>query len=166
MFGGLFKKETLSSVSCKDNELVSIVDGEQIDIKSVSDEVFAQEMLGKSIAFKTSGDNATIYAPCDGTLSVVYPTGHCFGITKKDGVEILVHIGVDTVEANGDGFKVLHKQDDVVKAGDPIVKVDIAKLAKTYDMSIMFIITNANNKEVEFKDNSTVKRGDVIACII
>ncbi len=163
---GLFKKETLAPVSCKDNELVSIVDGKQIDIKSVSDEVFAKEMLGKSIAFKASGDSVNVYAPCDGTLSVVYPTGHCFGITNKDGVEVLVHIGVDTVEANGDGFKVLHKQDDVVKAGEPIIKVDVAKLEKTYDMSIMFIITNVNNKEVEFKDNSTVKRGDVIACII
>ncbi|MBQ2079536.1 MAG: PTS glucose transporter subunit IIA, partial [Erysipelotrichaceae bacterium] len=69
----------------------------------------------------------------------------------------------DTVNAKGDGFKLLgKKQGDAIKAGDPIVEVDIKKLSKTYDMSTMLIITNANDKELDFVDPQTVTRGQKV----
>jgi len=105
----------------------------------------------------------TICAPANGNLTVLFPTGHAFGVTMKNGVELLVHIGINTVEANGDGFKVLNfKQGDEVKAGDPIVTVDFKKLGAKYDMSTMLIVTNANGQTITFRQPGDVKRGESV----
>ncbi len=75
----------------------------------------------------------------------------------------MVHIGIDTVNSKGDGFKVLgKKQDQAVKAGDPIVEVDLKKLKKQYDMPVMLIITNANDQKITFKGPQKVSRGDKV----
>ena len=95
----------------------------------------------------------------------MFPTGHAFGVTMKNGVELLVHIGIDTVNAKGDGFRVLGvKQDDTVRAGDPIVEVDLKKLSKKYDMPVMLIITNANanDQTITFRSPCAVKRGESV----
>ena len=97
----------------------------------------------------------------------MFPTGHAFGLTTEDGVEVLVHIGVNTVENKGVGFKILDKkQGDAVKAGDPIVAVDFDKLSAKYDMSTMLIITNANEKKVELVREGEVKRGSIVGTIL
>ncbi|MBP3891367.1 MAG: PTS glucose transporter subunit IIA [Solobacterium sp.] len=161
----LFKKEEeiqLPALEVDDDALVAIADGELVDIKTVSDPVFAGEALGKSIAFQYKS-KVVLCSPANGTLSVLFPTGHAFGITRNDGVEILVHCGVDTVNAKGDGFKLMKKkQGDSVKAGDPIVEVDIEKLSKTYDMSTMLILTNENDKSFTFIEPQAVTRGQSI----
>lgn len=147
---------TLEDVS--DSDIVAIADGEIVDIKSVSDPMFAEEMLGKSVAFRYQ-KKTTICSPANGELTALFPTGHAFGITTNEGVELLVHCGVDTVNAKGDGFKIFKKQGDIVKAGDPIVQVDVPRLAETYDMSTILIVTNANGREIDFIDTQEVKRG-------
>lgn len=160
----LKKEETveLPELNLDDSAIVALADGEIIDIKTVSDPVFAEEMMGKSIAFKYSG-KTILCSPANGTLSVLFPTGHAFGVTTNEGVELLIHCGVDTVNAKGDGFKLMNKkQGDSVKAGDPIVQVDVDKLAKTYDMSTMLIITDANDKELDFIDPQPVTRGQSV----
>ena len=165
LFDKLFKKEeeVLPELNVDDSAIVAIADGELIDIKSVPDPVFAEEMMGKSTAFKYNKDKVTLCSPANGTLGVLFPTGHAFGIVTNEGVEILIHCGVDTVNANGDGFKLLKKkQGDTVKAGDPIVAVDIKKLSANYDMSTMLIITNPNEKEFEFIEPQAVKRGQSV----
>ena len=165
LFDKLFKKEdeVLPELNVDDSAIVAIADGELIDIKSVPDPVFAEEMMGKSTAFKYNKDKVTLCSPANGTLGVLFPTGHAFGIVTNEGVEILIHCGVDTVNANGDGFKLLKKkQGDTVKAGDPIVEVDIKKLSANYDMSTMLIITNPNEKEYEFIEPQAVKRGQSV----
>lgn len=165
LFDKLFKKEeeVLPELNVDDSAIVAIADGELIDIKTVPDPVFAEEMMGKSTAFKYNKDKVTLCSPANGTLGVLFPTGHAFGIVTNEGVEILIHCGVDTVNANGDGFKLLKKkQGDTVKAGDPIVEVDIKKLSATYDMSTMLIITNPNEKEYEFIEPQAVKRGQSV----
>ena len=157
---------TLPALDASDNEIVSIGDGKLIPIESVSDAMFAEKMLGDSVAFKFTGDCVVLSSPVNGTLSVLFPTGHAFGIVNSDGVEVLIHVGVDTVNAKGDGFKILaKKQGEEVKAGDPIIAVDFDKLAKTYDMSTMLIITNPNDKEIEFVREGDVKRGTVVGTI-
>ena len=134
-----------------DNEIVAIAEGELIDVTTVSDPVFAQKMMGDSIAFRYDADKVILCSPANGTLSVMFPTGHAFGITMNNGAELLVHCGINTVEANGNGFRILKKkQGDTVKAGDPIVEADLKKLSATYDMSTMLIITNANNQIIKF----------------
>ena len=166
LFDKLFKKEEevkLPELSVSDDAIVAIADGEMIDVTTVSDPVFAEKMMGDSVAFRYSGDKVVLCAPANGTLSVLFPTGHAFGITRNDGVELLVHCGVNTVEANGDGFRLLSKkQGDTVKAGDPIVEADLRKLSQKYDMSTMLIITNANEKTITFKTPCPVKRGDSV----
>ena len=165
LFDKFMKKEEvlpeLENVS--DDDIVALADGNLIDIKTVSDPVFAEQMMGKSTAFKYDADKVTLCAPANGTLAVLFPTGHAYGILMNNGVELLVHCGVDTVNAKGDGFRLLgKKQGDAVKAGDPIVEVDVKKLSKTYDMSTMLIITNANDKELEFIEPKAVTRGEKV----
>lgn len=161
LFDKLFNKTIeLEELNVSDDDIVAIADGQMIDVKTLSDPMFAQEMLGKSIAFKYNQDKVILCSPCNGTLSALFPTGHAYGVSANNGVEILIHCGIDTVNAHGDGFRLLDKkQDDPVKAGDPIVEVDINKLSKTYDMSTILVITNANNKTIDFIDNQSVTRG-------
>lgn len=137
--------------------------GELIDVTTVSDPVFAKKMMGDSVAFRYSGDMVTICAPSSGELTALFPTGHAFGITRKDGVEVLVHIGINTVESNGKGFEILgRKQGQYVKAGEPIVKVNLSELEKKYDMATMLIITNSNGTTITFKKPCSVKTGESV----
>lgn len=153
LFGGLFKKK---------DEIVAIADGKVVETSSVSDPVFAQEMMGKTLVFSYDTDKVVLHAPASGALTVLFPTGHAFGITTDGGVELLVHCGVDTVNADG-GFKVLDKkQGDRVNTGDPIVEVDLKKLKETYDMSTMLVITNPNGKTFEFVGPCDVKLGQSV----
>ncbi len=164
LFDKIFKKEeALAAVECTDDEVVAIADGKMIDITTVSDQTFAQKMMGDGVAFTSDEDTVTFCSPANGTLTVVFPTGHAFGVTMNNGVELLVHIGIDTVSANGDGFTLLgKKQGSLVKAGEPIVKVDMAKLRKKFDMPVMLIVTDANGKEITMPTPKDVKRGEVI----
>ncbi len=161
-----FKKtdsEPENTISVGDDVIIAPADGEQIDISTVSDPVFAEKMMGDGVAFRYPEEKVTICSPVNGTLSVLFPTGHAFGVTMKNGVEVLVHIGIETVNAKGDGFS-LHrkKQGDAVKAGDPIVTADFGKLAKTYDISTMLIITDPKDQVIKFKEPGPVKKGDPI----
>lgn len=157
----VFKKKE-ESITVDDTDIVAMADGEMIDVSTVSDPVFAQKMMGESVAFKYNSDKVTICSPANGKLSVVFPTGHAFGLTMKDGTELLVHIGIDTVSAKGNGFKTLKKQGDTVKAGDLIVEADIKKLSQKYDMPVMLIVTNSNDHPVKFIEPCMVKKGQII----
>ncbi len=161
----LFKKEkSLPEINVDDNQIVAVADGKVIDITTVSDPVFAQKMMGDGIAFQFDEDTVTLCAPANGTLSVLFPTGHAYGITMKNGIELLIHCGINTVEANGDGFKLGKlKQGDAVKAGDPIVTVDLKKLKGKYDMSTMLIATDTNGNTVTFISPAAVTRGQSVA---
>ncbi len=148
-----------------DKEIVieAVMDGELVDITNVNDEMFAGKVLGDGVAFRNDSDSFTVCAPISGKLSALYPTGHAFGITDSNGVEILVHIGIDTVKANGDGFKIADfKQDDEVKAGDVIVTVDQKKLKEKYDMSTMLVVLNSQGKTINFKNSGKIKQKDNI----
>ncbi len=94
----------------ENSRIVAPADGEMFAIEDVKDDVFSQKILGEGVAFRYEGDSVTICAPADGILSVMFPTGHAFGITMANGVELLIHIGIDTVSAKGDGFQVLGKE--------------------------------------------------------
>lgn len=110
---GLFKKE---------GALVAPISGKTVDIATVPDAVFAEKMAGDGLAIDPTGD--TVVAPADGELTMLFGTKHAFGMTLDKGVQILVHIGLDTVSLNGEGFTTLKNQGDMVKKGEPIVKID------------------------------------------
>ena len=151
------------SVQGEKTQIGALIDGELIDITTVPDDMFAGKLLGDGVAFLSDADTVTVASPADGVLSAVYPTGHAFGITTASGVEMLVHIGIDTVKANGDGFTIgSFKQGEIVKKGDPIVTVDQKKLRDHYNLSIMLIVTNPQNQEITFKAPGTVKCGESI----
>ena len=163
----LFKKKEVFEPLNKDNtEITAVGEGKLIPIESVSDPMFAEKMLGDSIAFEFSGREVTIFAPVNGTLTAIFPTGHAFGVTTDDGIEVLVHIGIDTVNSKGQGFKILDKkQGDHVEAGDPIVTVNVNALKEKYDMSTMLIITNANEKNVTLIREGEVTRESIVGKI-
>ena len=161
----LFKKEEtkLAPVNAEDNDIVAMADGSLIDIATVSDPVFAEKTMGDGVAFRYQCDSVIICAPANGELTAFFPTGHAFGITTQSGVELLVHIGINTVEARGDGFtKLSKKQGDQVRAGDPIVKADLKKLSASYDMPVMLIVTNANEQKITFIGPQEVTRGQTL----
>lgn len=137
--------------------LVSIVDGETISITAVPDEVFSEKLLGEGIAFIT--ESKTIVAPCAGELTTVFPGGHAYGITRKDGVEILIHVGIDTIQLNGEGFYPRVKQGEKIKAGETLVDLDLDFLRTTsLDLSIMLIVLNNNGKEIKISEYGSVRK--------
>ena len=125
----------------KNKDIVAPVSGKVIDLSEVPDEVFAQRLAGDGVAILPTGNK--IVAPADGVLTLLFNTGHAFAITLKNGVELLVHIGIDTVALNGKGFTKLVEQGIKVKAGMPIVRIDEEAVeAAGYSLITPVLITN------------------------
>lgn len=143
MFG--FKKKQEKIV---ETEFKAVVTGTAKALSNVEDEVFSKGFIGDGIAITPS--QREFYAPISGTLSSVFPTGHAYGIKGDDGIELLIHIGIDTVQLNGDGFDVKVKQDDIVKQGDLLVVCDIDKIKSAgYKTDTIVIVTNHDEFPIE-----------------
>ncbi|MBO0458116.1 PTS glucose transporter subunit IIA [Enterococcus hulanensis] len=139
--------------------LVSIVDGKMISITEVPDEVFSEKILGDGVAFIVQ--DRTIVSPCSGELTTVFPGGHAYGITRSDGVEVLIHIGIDTVQLDGKGFYSKVKQGDKVAVGETLVEIDLPFLKTTgLDLSVMLVVLNSNGKEIQFCEYGEVQKGE------
>ncbi|GEN94005.1 PTS sugar transporter subunit IIA [Pediococcus ethanolidurans] len=148
----IFKKKV------KKVSLVAPVSGETVELSKVPDKVFASGMMGKGIAFNF--DSNEIAAPCDGKITMIPDSLHAFGITADNGAEILIHIGLDTVNLKGEGFTKLVEVGSHVKAGKPIIKVDHeAILAKGYNLVTMLLVTNSDDYTVEIKKVDKVEAG-------
>ncbi|MEH7252828.1 PTS glucose transporter subunit IIA [Neobacillus niacini] len=147
----------------KESQLVSPADGETFDLSLMPDPVFAQRMAGDGVAIDPSGD--IFVAPADGELTLIFNTNHAYGMTLDNGLEILVHIGVDTVELGGEGFTRLIEPDQYVKAGTPIIKIDRPLLLeKGYCLHTPLLITNVDKtKSISPKLTTSVKAGEGIA---
>ena len=145
--------------------LLAFVDGTTVAIENVPDQVFASKALGDGIAIEPTGQ--LLIAPAAGKVSVVMEdSGHACGLTLDNGMEILLHIGLDTVKMNGDGFQNLVNMGDHVNAGDPLIKFDLDKIRQAgYPAVTMMIVTGmGNEKEIEFQNKGQVRGGsDLIA---
>ncbi|MCR5654071.1 MAG: glucose PTS transporter subunit IIA [Lachnospiraceae bacterium] len=120
------------------------VDGKVIPLSETPDETFASEALGKGAAIVPTGD--TVSSPVNGTVTMVFDTGHAVGLESDDGVELLVHIGINTVELDGKGFTKLVKDGDKVKIGDPLIKFDAAVIKEGgYNLTTPVIVTNSDD---------------------
>ena len=124
-----------------DEKLRSPIVGEVVALNEVNDPVFSSGVMGQGIAVKPS--KGVVYAPADAEIAIAFPTGHAYGLKTDNGAEILIHVGIDTVSMNGEGFEAKVSQGDRVKAGDVIGTFDSEAIAANgLDDTTMFIITN------------------------
>lgn len=164
------KAETLKNVNSgatDTKKIYSPVKGELITLNSVNDPTFAEKMLGDGVAVIPSVGE--FYAPFDGTVETVFPTKHAIGLKGKNGVELLIHIGLDTVELKGKYFDAHVKQGDTVSRGDLLMKADLDAIkAAGYDVTTPLIVTNTKDfvEIMQNKEKTTVTNNDTVMYII
>lgn len=136
--------------------------GDVVALSNVNDPVFSSGAMGQGIAVKPSQD--VVYAPADAEVTIVFSTGHAYGLRTANGAEILIHVGIDTVSMNGEGFNHKVAQGDKVKAGDVLGTFDSAKIAAAgLDNTTMVIVTNtADFASVNPVASGSVAKGDAI----
>ncbi|MGV2928449.1 PTS glucose transporter subunit IIA [Macrococcus capreoli] len=126
--------------------LYAVADGEVITIEQVNDPVFSQKMMGEGFAVKPS--NETVVAPVDGEIVSIFPTKHAIGIKTADGIEVLVHMGIETVSMTKPASRVVVNDGQKVKVGDTLAIMDIeAVTAEGKDTTIIVVITNSDRVE-------------------
>lgn len=153
----LFKKKDTNV-----NEICAPLKGKCIDITATKDPVFSGKMMGDGVAIIPESN--VVKSPCSGTITMFFPTKHAFGITTNSGVEVLVHIGIETVNLNGKGFKSFVSKDQKINKGDKVITFDSNYLSDSaMDMTTMVIITNsADHPFGKNKLNTEVSENDAI----
>ncbi|MDB2157033.1 beta-glucoside-specific PTS transporter subunit IIABC [Clostridium butyricum] len=145
--------------------ILAPVKGKIVSLENVADETFSSGIMGAGIAIIPS--EGKVYSPGDGIISACFHTGHAIGITIND-IELLIHVGIDTVSLEGKYFKLMISQGQTVKKGDLLLEFDIDKIHEAgYDLTTMIIVTNSNDyMEVVQTDKSIVDKEDVILTVI
>ena len=138
------------------NKIIAPVSGKMIPLEEVADPTFAGKVLGDGFAIVP--EDSMIKSPVDGTVELMYETGHAVGLSTNDGKEILLHIGIDTVAMNGEGFHIIAKTGQKVKCGDPLVEVDFEKIRKAGKSDSVIVIVTSGEK-VETRNVDRVKSG-------
>lgn len=157
---GLFKNKS-NEISTPVNGVV--VDLKVVDLKEVNDPVFSEKMMGEGFAVKPS--DGKIHAPIKGTIKSVFPSLHALTLEADDGLDILIHIGLDTVELNGAGFSSTIQEGQKVKSGDLLVQVDRAFLAENKKDDIVIVVF-PEMKDKKITVNMGEKQvGDIAATI-
>ena len=153
---------TATATATESTVVAAPVDGHVISLDDTGDPVFASRALGEGVGIQPV--SGTVVAPVSGVLQTVAETGHAFGIKTDDGVEVLVHVGIDTVKMNGEGFDVKVKANERVTAGDPLVLVDFAKVKEAgySTTTLMTVLNTAALASVEPKTGMDVKAGDTV----
>lgn len=127
--------------------LKAVEDGRTIPMDEVNDQTFAQELLGPGIAIVPS--NGTVVSPINGTIATVMDTKHAVCIQGEDGLELIVHAGLDTVELNGKYYQTYKEIGDQVKAGDVLLEFDLDEITKAgYDVTTPIVITNLGDYKI------------------
>ena len=160
----LVQEETTGNIlaALQNETLVTPIVGDVVALADVNDPVFSSGAMGQGIAVKPS--QGVVYAPADAEVSIAFPTGHAFGLKTTDGAEVLIHVGIDTVTMNGEGFEAKVAQGDKVKAGDILGTFDSNKIAVAgLDDTTMVIVTNtADYASVAPVATGSVAKGDAV----
>jgi len=139
-------------------DFVMPIEGEIVPLSEVPDDAFAKEMMGPGFGIKPSGN--IVYSPVDGRLVTVFPTKHALGIETDTGVEILIHVGLDTVKLNGEGFESLVEQGQLVQRGDALLKLDLAFLeANAPSIVTPIVFTNLTGQKLDMLKNGFQQQG-------
>lgn len=172
----LYKDETEDEVEDKVNltkkrdtyksNIMAPLKGELVDLSEAEDEAFALGTLGDGVVIKPK--EGKVYAPIDGTITVLFPTLHAIGIVGDNGVEMLIHIGFNTVQMEGKGFKAHIKQGDHVKKGQLLLEVDLKEIEKAgFSTETPVIISNSNDMiELIKTDKKNVVKEDTIMTVL
>lgn len=154
--------QTIEKVHVNKGEILSPIQGKLYPLSDAKDEAFASETLGKGALIQPS--NGKVYAPFDGTIVTLFPTKHAIGIVSDDGIEMLIHFGIDTVNLNGQHFTAFIEQGMKVIQGDLLLEADIEKIkAAGYETQVPVIITNSfNYQNIELSSKEDVSYQDVI----
>jgi PTS system glucose-specific IIA component len=156
MFKKLFgrKEEPVKTL-----QLMAPVSGNAVPLERVPDPVFAEKMMGDGVAIEPS--EGLVVSPVDGEIMQVFPTKHAIGIRAKNGAEILIHIGLETVSLNGEGFQTFISEGDKVKTGDKLVAFDMDIIKEKAKSTVTpIIITNTDKAaSLEIKGEGIVERG-------
>ena len=155
MFNNLIKKN--ENFYCPTN-------GTIIDITKVEDKVFSEKIIGDGIAIIPS--DGKVYAPYSGKLTVCFPTGHAYGIKKSNGQEVLLHLGIDTVELEGVGFKTYVKQGKYVKQGELLCEMDLDKINQLGKSTTVIVIFTSGENIKTYKNEEKVHSGEIILELI
>jgi len=137
--------------------------GELSSLANVNDPVFSQKMMGEGVAIKPTSN--TILSPFDGTVIQLFDTNHAIGLSDYKGNEILIHIGLDTVNLKGKGFTAQVKKDDKVKKGQPLIILDLDYLNET-KKDLITPVVNTNNKKIRITNKQLVTAGETILMTI
>ena len=153
---GIFSKlKAKESTPVKADVITACSNGRYVPMNELSDEVFSSGMLGKCCGIVPA--EGKVYAPIDGAVSTVADTLHAIGISGN-GLDILIHVGIDTVKMNGDGFSSKIKEGQKIKKGDLLLTMDLEKIkAMGYPTVVITIVTNTD----DFKDVSATASGEI-----
>jgi sugar PTS system EIIA component len=144
-------------------QVLAPLDGTVVDLENVPDEVFAQKMAGDGVAIDPSGQVAV--SPVTGDLTKLFPGGHAFGISMHDGVELIVHIGLDTIELKGKGFENIATEGQVVKAGTPIVRFDRATIERMGKVMLSPVVSSGTGTIVR-RASGVVRAGHDVLFVL
>lgn len=156
MFKNLFNKN-------KNKVFYAFANGVSVDLSEVNDEVFSQKMMGEGVAIKPS--EGKIYSPCDGTIAAVMKESkHAVGIRTKEGLEFLIHVGIDTVALNGEGFELHCEEGKTIKKGELLLSFDrnFIKEKGLDDITMMVISEPNNHKVVDIHTGLDMKANEII----
>ncbi|KRL38372.1 PTS sugar transporter subunit IIA [Liquorilactobacillus uvarum] len=135
-------------------EVVCPITGVLTKLESVKDQVFSTKMMGDGFAIVPSKGSTTVFSPVAGTIVSLPDSKHAVGVTTEGGIDILIHVGIDTVELNGKGFETFVKKQQRVRRGDALLSFDDKFMdSKKIDMTVMTIFTGGYNKKVELTEN-------------
>ncbi|RIO63627.1 PTS glucose transporter subunit IICBA [Staphylococcus haemolyticus] len=145
----------------KETEIYAPGTGHIIPLSEVPDKVFSEKMMGDGVGFVP--EKGEIVAPFDGIVKTIFPTKHAIGLESETGVEVLIHIGIDTVKLNGEGFESLVNADEPVTQGQPLMKINLAYLKEHAPSTVTpIIITNLGDKTLTVEDVESVDPGKAI----
>lgn len=150
----------------KKHIIKSPLNGKVLPLSEVDDQVFNTGSMGHGVAIDPT--EGIVRAPEDAEITMIFPTGHAIGLKLKDGVELLIHIGMDTVNLDGEGFQALVKQGDQVSAGQELIRFDIEKLRKAgYSVLTPVVVTNTNQyiDVLDFEQNEVVSSEDLLVIV-
>ena len=153
------EENKLNSMNDPSYSVHSPLSGKVTDITLINDEVFSKNIMGQGVAIQPS--DTTVYAPFNGEVKVVFPTKHAIGLQSDEGIELMIHVGLDTVELDGKYFETFVEENQQVKAGDKLLTFDMEKIvADGYEMVTPIVVTNSDQYDnIVFASVEEIKHG-------